>query len=82
MILSNIESQYNALVYYYNSLNSDFIFIVDDWNWDVVQQGTKDSIKDLKLTVLFEQIMPARYNGDIEQWWNGLYISVLEKTSI
>ena len=78
----NLESQYNALKYYYNALSDRFIFIVDDWNWNSVQQGTKDSIKDLNLKILFEQEMPADYNGDTEKWWNGLYIAVLNKTRI
>jgi len=74
------EDQYKALTYYYKSLSDCFIYIVDDWNWvETVQDGTKNAIKDLNLNILFEQEMPADFNGDVEKWWNGLYICVLKK---
>jgi hypothetical protein len=43
------ESHYKALVHYYNCLDDIFIYIVDDWNWKYVRDGTFDAIKDLNL---------------------------------
>ena len=74
-----LETQYEALNYYYDALDNEFIFIADDWNFDNVKEGTQTAIKDLDLELLFEYIGHADYNRDIENWWNGLYISVLRK---
>lgn len=73
------ESQKKALIYYYDSLSDSFVFIIDDWNEEAAQEGTKDSIKELGLKVYFEYEGYAELNGDIRNWWNGLYISVLGK---
>jgi hypothetical protein len=82
------DSHYNALKSYITSLRDTFIFIVDDWNWDVVQTATKKSIEDLNLTVLYENSViipctsgcPHKSTLDKEGWWNGIYFAVLKKT--
>lgn len=72
-------SQELAFSYYNSILDDVFIAIVDDWNWFEVQLGTKKAFKELEYTVLYEKVMPARWNGDSENWWNGLYIAVIRK---
>ncbi len=72
-------SQKLALLHYYESLADCFIFIVDDWNMEEAQTGTRDSIKELNLKVLYEYEGTALHNGDMENWWDGFYISVLQK---
>ena len=54
-------------------------WIVDDWNWDFVQQGTRDAFNELGYKILFEQSFLTGFNGDTETWWNGLYIVVIQK---
>lgn len=76
------DSQYTAFVYY-NGLFSDvFICIVDDFNMNDAQKGTFDAFKKLNYTVLYENHLPARYNGDCQQWWNGFYIAVIKKNDL
>jgi len=81
------ESHYNALIYYYNCLDDVFIFIVDDWNWKCVRDGTINSIEKLNLKVLYEKEIRLTdddsYTPDPivrkNTWWNGIYVSILQK---
>jgi hypothetical protein len=81
------ESHYKALLHYYSCLDDIFIFIVDDWNWKYVRDGTIDSIKKLKLKVLYEKEIRTTNNdthpewGSPEQkeWHNGIYVAIFQK---
>jgi hypothetical protein len=77
------ENHYKALVHYINNLDDIFIFIVDDWNWDDVRNGTRESFEKLNLTILYEQEIRLTNNNtpsyDQETWWNGVYVAVLKK---
>ena len=73
------ESHEKAFTYFNDILAPTFIAIVDDWNWEMVQNGTKRAFEKLGYTILFEQVLPARYNCDTSQWWNGLYVAVIKK---
>jgi hypothetical protein len=75
----SFEQQKRALTYYYRVLADTFIFIVDDYNWKAVQDGTQAAIKELGLKIAFERILPAYGNQDRNNWWNGLYVAVLSK---
>lgn len=80
------DSHYKALLHYYDCLDDIFIFIVDDWNWLNVREGTVKSIQQLNLKVLYEKeirltwdnshtpVSEARVN-----WWNGIYVAILQK---
>jgi hypothetical protein len=84
------ENQYDALKYAMGSLTREFIFIVDDWNWNWVRNPTMNSIRDLGLEVLHgveirttegdlapqEAGIPANQDSD---WHNGYFIGVLRK---
>ncbi len=72
-------SQELALTYYDKILDDVFIFVVDDWNWDPVRAGTFEALRKLDYEILYSAELPARFNGDREQWWNGIYIAVLRK---
>ena len=80
------ESHYKALLHYYNCLDDVFIFIVDDWNWKDVRDGTIDSIKKLNLKVLYEKEVRLTWDNSHtpnpqakDTWWNGIYIAILQK---
>ena len=73
------NSQKSAFTHYNSILDKYFIAIVDDWNWEQVSSGTRDAFKELSYQVLYEAILPARHNGDVEQWWNGFYVAVIKK---
>jgi hypothetical protein len=80
------ESHYKALVHYYNCLDDVFIFIVDDWNWQDVRDGTIKSIKKLNLKILYEKEIRLTWDNSVtpqpqlsETWWNGIYVAILQK---
>ena len=80
------ESHYKALIHYYNNLDDIFIFIVDDWNWKDVREGTKKSIELLNLKVLYEKEIRLTFDESVtpepelsQTWWNGIYIAILQK---
>ena len=70
--------QYNALKHYYTTLNESFIFIVDDWNWEMVRLGTVNAIKDLNLKI-HKHIEHFTEVPNSNTWWNGCSFFVLEK---
>jgi hypothetical protein len=80
------DSHNNALLHYYDCLDDIFIFIVDDWNWEDVRNGTMKSIKKMNLKVLYEKEIRLTWNNSHtdqpearDTWWNGIYVSILQK---
>lgn len=74
------NEQYKALDHAYESLADKFIYIVDDWNHQPARDGTMRIIEDLKLKVVFKKEYPANFNGDKENYWNGLGVFYLKKS--
>jgi len=77
-----VEDHIKAFTYYNDILDDEFICIVDDWNHkhDNVRKGTEEAFKQLSYKVLHSEILPARYNGDKDLWWNGIYAAVVRKS--
>ena len=80
------ESHYKALLHYYNCLDDLFIFIVDDWNWIDVRDGTMNSIRKLKFKILYEKEIRLTFDNShtqqplaSETWHNGIYVAILQK---
>jgi hypothetical protein len=81
------DSHYKALIHYYNCLDTTFIFIVDDWNWKEVRDGTLNSFKQLNLTVLYSREIKttndnscvSRGSPEQQEWHNGIYVAILQK---
>lgn len=73
------DSHYNALVHYYNCLDDIFVFIVDDWNWHDVREGTLESFNQLKLSILYQKEIYTPGNCTLDTWWNGIYVAILQK---
>ena len=80
------ESHYKALSHFFVCLDDKFIFIVDDWNWSNVRDGTMNSIKDNGLSILFrKEIRTTQDNTHAENarkdsdWHNGIAVFVLKK---
>ncbi len=74
------EAQEKAFTYFNEVLDDLFIAVVDDWNWHFVRDGTFTAFKKLGYRVVFEKHLPSRYNGDLENYWNGLYVAVISKS--
>ena len=80
------ESHSKALSHYYDCLDDIFIFIVDDWNWQDVRDGTRTAIQNLDLKILYEKEVRLTYDNThtprhiaADSWWNGIYIAILKK---
>lgn len=82
---------YKALEYYLPVLEGIFVFIVDDWNWSDVRDGTMRAIRELNLDILYRHeifVSPEDYigmpyvNESKKTWWNGCGIFLLSKTYI
>ena len=80
------KDQYEGLTMALGALNDEFIFIVDDWNWQRVRKGTLDAIRDSKLEVLYAAEIRTTLDDSLpthafreSDWHNGYYISVLSK---
>jgi hypothetical protein len=79
---------FESLRYYYPVLEDIFIFMVDDWNWPNVRDGTMRAIDQLNLHVLFRheefvsedelEKMPEHIGK--KTWWNGIGIFILSKS--
>jgi methyltransferase family protein len=68
----SVESQRLALMHFQPMLDDAFIFVVDDYTWASARLGTQQAIVELGLKVRYAREL-------IDGWWNGLYVSVLEK---
>lgn len=70
------ESQVKALTQFRDYLADTCILLVDDFNWDSVAKGTLRGLREGRYRVLYQATFkdPGR-----EQWWNGLYVAVIEK---
>lgn len=78
------ESHFRALPHYWNCLDDEFIFIVDDWNWEDVVIGTERAIRVNELKILFKEVIITDINPQIQRsdnnWHNGICIMILKKT--
>jgi hypothetical protein len=80
------KDQYDGLMIAQPALDNEFVFIVDDWNWVQVREGTLLAIRQLGLSIVFsaevrttrDNSQPAmqRQNSD---WHNGYFIAVLSR---
>lgn len=64
---------------HYNNLDDIFIYIVDDWNWEEIRIATNNVIKDLNFKILYEKSIITEKGEDSLNWWNGIYIVLLQK---
>jgi hypothetical protein len=82
----SLDSHYKALIHYYDCLDDMFVFIVDDWNWNLAREGTREAIKKLNLSVLYDKEIRLTYDNTHtpqplakESWHNGIYVAILKK---
>lgn len=68
------------------ALDSTFVFIVDDWNWEQVRRGTLDAIAaagacleyGLEIRTTSDGSQPA-IREQHSDWHNGYFLSVLSR---
>jgi hypothetical protein len=81
--------QFDGIALALPALSAEFVFIVDDWNWDRVRAGTFAAIRDTGLSVVYAAEIRTTLDGSHPEnafghsdWHNGYYISVLRKPEI
>jgi hypothetical protein len=74
----DLESTKNAVKYYSPVFAKHSILIFDDANWTEVVQGAYKGIVESGLKILYSKKVLNALESDTE-WWNGLYIVVVEK---
>jgi len=80
-----VEDHRKSMIYFNEVLEDRFIMIIDDWNDTRVQNGTMIGLQESGLKVRFSHYCKATVNstpprwGDMNEWWNGLMVLVLEK---
>ena len=76
------ESHKKGITYFSKFLSKYSIIIVDDWrpDWETVQRGTYNGIKESNLIIhhKVERISKQEENGNLE-YWNGVAVLVCEK---
>jgi hypothetical protein len=78
---------YKALTHYIDCMDEKFIYVVDDWNWKCVRDGTLNAIRHLNLNVVFsfenkttfDDTHPMHGSPLQRLWHNGIGVFVLEK---
>ena len=74
------EAHTRSLVYFYEVLDNEFVFIVDDWNWETVREATLKSIELCNLKIVYKkEILTDENTHDKEYFWNGVCIFILIK---
>jgi hypothetical protein len=84
------EDHYKSLEYYLPVLEDQFIFMVDDWCWPDVRNGTMRAIRNLNLNIQFiheeflssEDLKGMPNHTGRQTWWNGIAIFLLSKNSL
>lgn len=77
----SLESQAKALPHFFGNMGKLFLFIVDDWHWPQVENGTRDSFSTLadKMDIEKEWIIKAERPSDDPIWHNGVGIFLISK---
>ena len=80
------EAQFKALDYYKDSLDEQFILIIDDWNWEQVRRGTYYGLEKNNMKIVYEyQLYTDTSNNHgfyafkNSYWHNGLVVFVIQK---
>ena len=75
-------AQKQAFTYYHQAFADNLIVIVDDSLAPGVLEGTAEAFDELGYTILYQENLSAAFNGDIENWWNGLFVAVVATNSV
>lgn len=74
----DVNETVRAVKYYSECFAKTAILIFDDANWQGIVQGADMGISLSKLTVVYKKMM-LNSPENKGQWWNGLYIVVVQK---
>jgi predicted O-methyltransferase YrrM len=75
-------SQYEAIRSVEPLLSDRALVIVDDWRQEsgsFAEAGSKRAISQSRHSWSIPWVLPARYNGDLAMWWNGVAILTFQR---
>jgi len=72
-------SQENAFLLLNDNLDDRFIAIIDDWNHQPAKDGTLLAFEKLNYKIVSDCDLKSNGNADVNNWWNGLYVAIIEK---
>lgn len=72
-------AQKKALTYFHKFLPDEFIFLVDDYQWEDVRKGTEEGIKECGLEILFARELGMDTPSNPAEYWNGFGVFLLKK---
>lgn len=75
----DVISQRKAVFFYLDKMADEFVFIVDDADWEDVQVGTRLGLAEAKVEVIKEWYLPSKGSHDNLSFWNGYFIFLLKK---
>jgi hypothetical protein len=72
-----------------DALDSEYVFVVDDWNWSHTRAGTLSGLDDSALDVVFAiEIQTSQdgthpdIKGENSDWHNGYYFAVIRQSGL
>lgn len=65
--------------YYYSVLSNTCLLIIDDANFSGVVAGTNTALEKLNVNIIHSRLLLNNIENELE-WWNGLYILLVNKT--
>jgi hypothetical protein len=68
----NRDTQYRAITEYARFWARKTIIVIDDWNWDWLQEATWRGLGVVRPKKLWFQELPSRGDADHENFWNGV----------
>lgn len=75
------SAQQRAVTYFPPYLTDEFIMVIDDWQFNGVETGTRMGIKLANLEILFEKIFVTNEGGEHNMaWHNGYGLFYLKQT--
>lgn len=74
----DFESVKSAVIKYKSCLGNTAILIFDDANWEGVVSGANAGVEETGSNVLYSKII-LNSTENPTQWWNGLYILVIQQ---
>jgi hypothetical protein len=80
------EDQRKALTIFLPLLADEFVFVVDDWNWEPVREGTFAGLREINVEIVWSHEIrttsdnshPPAETAKLE-YWNGMAIFLLVK---
>jgi len=58
------QKHYEALTHFIDNMDDEFIYLIDDWNWDHVKNPTLSAISALNLEILYKkEIFTPEHKG-------------------